>query len=759
MANYQPPTEEVPIFNGKYFQAEQITTKNGDGRYLKLIAQGDEDMNNYDIININQVDTQSVKFGDGTIQTTAGGGGGGVSNPMSANLDAGGYNIFNQSRTNDTETPVLYNYGAITPQEYGILRVPNRATGTAITMIQLRALDLGLSHQLLIQVIGYDNKSVIRIINNVSESDTLVFTNIRYGQDPNIPLDNVLTFQAGVSATNVEYSIFQNGNSVHSTGNNFLPIPTATPITLTNIFTDIDVELNTSGTTGNWRTKGTTYALDTQTTGLSTQQFRNITGNDIQTLNNINMVGNSLKQVNTIAVDNIGVNVGSEIQSTASINLGGNDLQNVNNVRTDNIFENTPANGIVVHNTLNMSNNHIHNLSTPTQNGDGANKLYVDQQVATGLTNPLQSDLDGGGFKATNFNTPISNNDLATKFYVDSQVGGSGVQNPMTSNLDGGGFQLTNCSFVEGNTLQTTPGVATGRLLSNGIFTHGGVSAGELQANGTIHRFAPSLNWRIQNFAGTTTYFDYEQASQILTTQNGATQAIASGSKLTLSGGGTLQLNLTSTIANQNEELSLLDINGGENQILQTQGNSNNVPNIPQSLNPILFVNLMNEDVGVYQPFTSGLGWDNTSNGLTIPLYETNSLTGRYGEPIGLNNNQVNIFPFNSYLCGFGINCASNLGGWICSGGATLELVYTLTGLSDQSFSPPIIVAQAGNSLTAEVIQIPKTSWIYADRKTETGIGLSLKLNIPPGGIIDTQDPLNKRLNANKVQVAIIDML
>ena len=88
-----------------------------------------------------------------------------------------------------------------------------------------------------------------------------------------------------------------------------------------------------------------------------------------------------------------------------------------------------------------------------------------------------------------------------------------------------------------------------------------------------------------------------------------------------------------------------------------------------------------------------------------------------------------------------------------------MELVYTLTGLSDQSFSPPIIVAQAGNSLTAEAIQIPKTSWIYANRKSETGIGLSLKLNIPVGDTIDTQDPLNARLNANKVQVAIIDML
>ena len=71
MANYAPPTEDVPIFNGLYFTDIPLTTKTGDGRYLKLIAQTDEDMNGYDINNINQVDTNSVKFSDNTIQTTA----------------------------------------------------------------------------------------------------------------------------------------------------------------------------------------------------------------------------------------------------------------------------------------------------------------------------------------------------------------------------------------------------------------------------------------------------------------------------------------------------------------------------------------------------------------------------------------------------------------------------------------------------------------------------------------------------------------
>ena len=98
---------------------------------------------------------------------------------------------------------------------------------------------------------------------------------------------------------------------------------------------------------------------------------------------------------------------------------------------------------------------------------------------------------------------------------------------------------------------------------------------------------------------------------------------------------------------------------------------------------------------------------------------------------------------------------------WGTNGASSIELVYTLTGLIDQSFVPPIYVGQAGAGLgfNLENIQIPKTSWIYANRKIESGIVLSLKLNIPVGSTIDIQDPLNARVNCNKVQVCIIDML
>ena len=793
MAETAPPTENVPIFNPIYWtinNGKEINVDYLDANYLKFpISQsapeifsaglttendilfsnavaGNREIVNVENIRMSQGGAGYIEFPDGTQQTTASGGAGFVSNPMSANLDGGNFDITNVDDLTTTNLNVSNRFNNTIPQDYsniGTITAGNtyifadvvKVGAEGNIMFLLRALENGFRQECLCEIMGMADRGTIRVINNVCESDNIPIVNITYGEKPTDPTTNILTFECGITSSIADITIYQLGQGDLTAGQQFIPRTNyATTSVPTTIYAISTLRPNQAETTGTFQAN-TLLAEDTQTGGLATDSIREKTAlANITMSNDVLMSNNNLKQVNSIATDNIGVNIAGEIQSSASINMGGFDLQNVNNVYTDNIFENTLGNDVVVHNTLNMNNNHIHNLADPTQNKDGANKQYVDTAVAGGISNPLTIDLDGGGFKCVNFSNPSQPQDLATKDYVDTAVGGGGVQNPMIANLDAGGFSVYNASVFG---TQST----TGRIESRGLFTHGYGTAGEFAVNGTDIRFAPSNNFTIENFGGTTTYFDYEQSSQILTTQNGAVQAIDTGSKLTFSGGGTLQLHLNPVVANQNEELSLLDINGGENQILQTQGNSNSVPNIPQSLNPIAIFNLNCDDVSIYAPFTSGLGWDNTSDGLTILLPDNNSITGKYGEPAGLNNNQVNCFPFNSYLCGVGINNASANGGWVCNGSSSLELVYTLTGLIDQSFVPPIYVAQAGAGLgfNQENIQIPKTSWIYADRLIETGITLSLKLNIPAGSTIDIQDPLNARVNCNKVQVAIIDML
>lgn len=794
MAETRPPTENVPIFNPKYWNITggNIDLDFLDANYLKfpisqsapeIFSAGLDTLNdivfssvsasNREIINLETLrftptgsgGAGEIIFPDGTTQNTAAGGTGFVSNPMSADLDGGNFDITNVddltcdtisvNRLNGTIATDYVNLGATTAGLVYTIADVVKVAAEGNIMFLLRSLQNGFRQEVLCEVIGYADRSTIRIINNVCESDNLPIVNIRYAEDPATATKNVLTFECGISSSINDITIYQLGQGDFTAGQQFI-VRTGLTITapLVSIYTSFTLAPNEAGTTGVFDVNILT-AEDTITGGLATDAIRektalaNITINNDLLLNN-----NNIKQVNSIATDNIGVNAGTEITSSASINLGNNQLQNASAIFTDAISETTPANNIVMNNVVSLATNKIISLANPTDAQDAATKDYVDTAVAGGISNPLTSDLDGGGFKGINFTNPSNAQDLATKDYVDTTAGGGGVQNPMVANLDANGNSVFNASVLG---TQST----TGRIESRGTFTHGYGTAGEFVVNGDDIRFAPSANLTIENFSGSTTYFDYEQSSQILTTKNGATQSIDTTSKLTFSAGGLLQLHLNPALATGNEELSLLDINSGENQILQTQGNSNNIPNIPQSLNPIIIVNLNVEDVSVYAPYTLGLGWDNSSDGQTILMPDNNSITNKYGEPAGVNNNQVNCFPYNSYFCGFGINNASIAGGWICNGASTLELVYTLTGLIDQSFVPPIYVAQAGagGSFTSENIQIPKTSWIYANRLLETGISLSLKLNIPAGSNIDIQDPLNARVNCNKVQVAIIDML
>ena len=796
MAETRPPSENVPVFNPRYWTLNDggvIDEAFLDANYLKFpisqsapeifsaglstendiifnsVSAGNREIQNVETINFTQTTAGGagyILFPDGTTQNTALSGAGIVKNPMDANLDANNFNISNAgvmnafylegTELNDAYAQQYYNYGGINAGvRYEIARATNATAMEGNIMFLLRSLSTAFKQEVLCEVIAFPDRSVIRILNNVCESDNIPITSIKYEEDPTNTSVRVLVFECGISSTNCDIVFFQNGNDNNTLGSQFVPTTTNTIVPAsTNIFTEVDLELQTAGTSGNWRVKDTILASDTQTSTLGTNAIRELTpANDIQLLNNINLNNTSIKNTNTIAVDNIGVNLNSEIQATASINMGGNDLQNTQNVYVDSLRERTGGGDIQVHNTLNMTNNHIHNLDDPTQNKDGANKQYVDNAVAGFLTNPLTADLNGAStYKGVNFIDPTNAQDLATKNYVDTTSGGGGVDNPMTTNLDGGAFDITNVS-----TFASVP--TTGSFESRGLFSHGYGTAGNFEVGGTNIRFAPSTSITIEDFSLTTEYFDYDQATQFLTTKNGATQVIDTGSKLTFSSGGTLQLHLNPAVATQNEELSLLNVGGGQNQILQTQGQSNSVPNIPQSLNPIICIPLKTDDVAVYAPFSLGLGWDNSSDGSTILLPDLNSITGHYGEPAGLNNNQVSCFPFYSYICGVGISNASINGGWVCNGASTIELVYTLTGLIDQSFVPPIYVAQVGSSFTAENIQIPQTSWIYANRLLETGISLSLKLNIPVGSTIDTQDPLNARVVANKVQIAIIDML
>lgn len=745
---------------------------------------------------------------------SGGGGGGGVSNPMTSDLNAGGFDITNATdinavdlnasadltanrviatnlvqggtlnatdilltpNINRTDAPSYGNLGSIAPgNQYEIATIEPKVDAEGTILGVLRGLDTGLKHTVFFQVVGYADRAVIQILNNVSESDTPIFASLEYGEDSVVPTKNSLTFTCSTPSATCEIAFYQNGGDKGTGlgyGSPFIPASSGVVATHSTTYAQTTLNLNTAGTSANFKVDSNLFADDTDTKNLQTNTLAVYTDAEIGVNSTMNLAGaNSIKQVVSVQTNEVvsggafpvQISSDADFQNNKLVNSGGDflnideniDLQavghgiinlnsltgtssgaddivmnsdvdmnnnaiiNVDNIKVNSIFENTAGADVSIHNTLNMTNNHIHNLAAPTQNADAANKLYVD-----------------------------------------TVAGGSGVQNPMVANLDGGGFNISNTSSMTSTSLNSVDG---GGIFSRGTFTHGGSLAtiGVFGVGGDEIVFAPNTSFTLRAFGGTPDYFVYDAGTATWEAKNGSTTSYATGSVATFAPGGLLILDKTTSVAATQQEISILDVKPGTNQqeYLQTQGFSNAVPNIPKAITPTFTYNLSVQDVAAQIPFNVGFAWDNTSDGSIIRMYDSNSLAVRFGLPPNSNNNPNNPITTYGYLCGVGINNSSQSGGWVCSGGATIELVYTNQTAIDSPFPTPIIIGQAGNAFNSESITIPQSNWVYCDRLSLSGIELAIRLNIPPGDTIDTQDPVNSSLNCNKFQTATIDLV
>ena len=130
-----------------------------------------------------------------------------------------------------------------------------------------------------------------------------------------------------------------------------------------------------------------------------------------------------------------------------------------------------------------------------------------------------------------------------------------------------------------------------------------------------------------------------------------------------------------------------------------------------------------------------------------IRFNDSDSLIYKEGLPSGVNNHDNNPICFTGWIVGLGANNGSNLGGWICSGGASIEIVSTTAG----PFPVPVLLGQAGQSFTSENIAIPQAGWLRADNPNLGGQQLAIRLNIPPGDTINIQDVANGGVNMNVI--------
>ena len=135
----------------------------------------------------------------------------------------------------------------------------------------------------------------------------------------------------------------------------------------------------------------------------------------------------------------------------ADINMNNNFIQNVATPTTshqgankgycDYNFLNKQKGGVLM-GSLSMNQNDLFEIPAPKHGSSAVNKNYVDAKIPSGFVKKtgdvLSGDLDLAGHKITNLPTPSAANEPATKNYVDSKVSGGG------GDLDMKNFQIKN---------------------------------------------------------------------------------------------------------------------------------------------------------------------------------------------------------------------------------------------------------------------------------------------------------------------------
>jgi hypothetical protein len=549
------------------------------------------------------------------------GGGGGVNQNLAQVLttgdNAGGQNILNVTRTdtdvlnndfnNNTTAPVWYNWGAVVPQVYLVATATPIADTQGNLQFIVSCKDAGFRQSFTIQVIGFNNKGVIRIINHQFESDTPIFTDVIYGDDG--AGNNVIALTCGTPSATCEITFsdnIENGGGATAPISSFVPQPSAGAVVIGTTYAVIPLNNTSAGTSGNWNIVSNLSVGDnTTSTTINTNALGSVAPNTIIDVNNdINMSGNNIKLVNVTSTSVIetpfvgaSLNLGSDlntqgyimrslavapddvIKMESSLTMLNGDIKNVTNMQCDTIVENTPGNGILVSNEMNVNNNKIINCLDPT-----------------------------------------SNQDVATKLYVDTTAGGSGVQNPMIVDLNGGGFGFTNA-----DEFTTTAG---GVINSNGDFLHDFLTGANLfTAGGDIITFNPQTSLNISSTNLGVTLVDYTQATRTLSINDSATLDCKASSVFSTQPGCTALFSGSTSFTGTNiDEVGIINNLPSQNTGMTASGVGDKIVFTTNNENVELVTSGLFVKEGDINQTTALAGGSGSAGGITI----TNGVKGRF---------------------------------------------------------------------------------------------------------------------------------
>ncbi len=433
-----------------------------------------------------------VIWGDGTYQNSSSGGGGGtVTNPLTSNLDGGGFNITNVDTfsgitavlseveaeiINDSAAVIYRNKGAVAPGNYynvgeGLVMTDAEASCIVVS----RCLDAGFKQTIVIHVSMFNAKAHLNLISNAVESDTPIFTTCSAGDDGG-GSGGFKLFCNHPSST-WEYRVYRqqddSGTGTYPPNSSFFfATGAASPggawvTTYAELDTSAHASAAVSGsflaktslTSATLQTDTATATVSLSTTRVNTDELNNNGGTGIiDVVTPLRMNNNDIQSAGVIGANAyytggpsilpLGAPGGPLYLDTANNRVGVNvaapqeDFEIDGNIQLDS----SGANKIKFYDgTATTERAEIDAVASGT---GGQLVLYTKEDPgAVSAKMTIQAD---GRITIVNriegLPNPVAATDAANKQYVDASIPSltGYVQNPMTSALDGGGFAINN---------------------------------------------------------------------------------------------------------------------------------------------------------------------------------------------------------------------------------------------------------------------------------------------------------------------------